>query len=175
MLEGWGEYYLITGPSAAVLIGLLFVVITLTAGKDRSAMMTGQHLSMGPVVLHISLVLVISAAAVVPHLPPVWLALIIGAIALWGLIRSWRVVVGIRGSNAPHWSDVWCYGVVPFGLYLLLGGSVLGIWAQRPAGPELLAAVVMALLLISIRNAWDLVTWLAPRVEGPDFQLDGES
>ena len=29
MFEGWGEFYLFTGSAAAVLIGLIFVVVTL--------------------------------------------------------------------------------------------------------------------------------------------------
>ena len=35
MFEGWENFYLIVGPSAAALIGLMFVVVTLTAGRER--------------------------------------------------------------------------------------------------------------------------------------------
>jgi hypothetical protein len=34
--------------------------------------------------------------------------------------------------------------------------------------PSALAAAVMALLLVSIHNEWDLVTYLAPDAQGPD-------
>ena len=58
MFEHWGEFYLLTGSAAAVLIGLIFVVVTLMQDKPRSTMMAGLRLYMGPVVLHVSFVLV---------------------------------------------------------------------------------------------------------------------
>ena len=36
VLQGWDNFYYLIGSAAAGLIGLLFVVMTLTAGRDRS-------------------------------------------------------------------------------------------------------------------------------------------
>ena len=166
MFEGWGEFYLLAGSASAVLIGLLFVVVTLTQDHTRSSVLTGAKLYMGPVVLHVSFVLVLSAAALAPGITPAAFALVSGAVAVWGLVRGAFVIVGISGlagDDKPHWSDVWFYGVVPSVLYLLLAGIAAAFWTERAWATHALAAIVTALLLATIRNEWDLVTWLAPR------------
>jgi len=166
MFEGWGEFYLLAGSAAAVLIGLLFVVVTLMQDRPRSSVLTGAKLYMGPVVLHVSFVLVLSAAALTPGITPAAFAAVAGAVALWGLVRGAFVITGIRALAAddkPHWSDVWFYGVVPTALYLLLAGTAVAFWTEQPWAAHGLAAIITALLLATIRNEWDLVTWLAPR------------
>ena len=66
MFEGWENFYLIVGPSAGALIGLMFVVVTLTAGRDRQQTERGKHLYTSPIVWHLAVVLVLSGAAVAP-------------------------------------------------------------------------------------------------------------
>src|SRR5258706_1121999 len=68
MFEGWGEFYLLAGSAAAVLIGLIFVVMTLMQDRPRSSVLSGSKLYMGPVVLHVTFVLVLSGAALVPKI-----------------------------------------------------------------------------------------------------------
>jgi hypothetical protein len=175
MFEGWGEFYLLTGTAASVLIGLLFVVVTLMQDRPRSSVLSGSRLYMGPVVLHVSLVLVLSAAALAPQITPRALAVIAGAVAIAGAVRGYFVIRGIarwaKGDpESPHWSDVWCYGVIPTLLYLLLAVVAAGFWSQAAWATHALAAVMIALLLITIRNEWDLVIWLAPK---PDSKEPG--
>ena len=66
MFEGWHEFYLLAGSAAAVLIGLIFVVISLMQDRSRSSVLAGSKLYMGPIVLGVSFVLVLSAAALTP-------------------------------------------------------------------------------------------------------------
>jgi hypothetical protein len=173
MLEGWGEFYLLTGTAASVLIGLLFVVVTLMQDRPRSSVLSGSRLYMGPVVLHVSLILVLSAAALVPRITPRALAVIAGAVAIAGAVRGCFVIAGImrlseREPESPHWSDVWCYGVIPALFYLLLAIVAAGFWNETAWAADALAAVMIALLLISIRNEWDLVIWLAPKPDSKE-------
>lgn len=174
MFEGWGEFYLLAGSAAAVLIGLIFVVVTLMQDRTRSSVLSGSRLYMGPVVLHVTFVLVLSAAALVPGISPSGFAAVSGAISLWGLARGVSCIVGIRaltGEDKPHWTDVWFYGVLPTLLFLLLAGASLAIWMERPWAAQGIAAGITAALLLTIRNEWDLVTWLAPR---PDSLRDSD-
>jgi len=76
------------GSAAAVLIGLIFVVISLMQDRSRSTVLAGSRLYMGPIVLGVSFVLVLSAAALTPGMSAGWFAFISGAIALWGLVRG---------------------------------------------------------------------------------------
>src|SRR5215218_2284878 len=112
MFEGWSEFYLLAGSAAAVLIGLIFVVVTLMQDRSRSSVLAGSKLYMGPVVLHVSFVLVLSAAALIPDISPVVMAAVATALAAMGLLRGVLSIVGIsslHGEDQPHWTDVWFY------------------------------------------------------------------
>jgi len=176
MFEHWGEFYLMAGSAAAVLVGLIFVVVTLMQDRSRSSVLAGSRLYMGPVLLQVSFVLVLSAMALAPGVPVEAHALIAGAVAAWGLARAVQSIVGIkglRGADTPHWTDVWFYGAVPGALYGALGAVAFGVWSGAAWAVHGLAAAVTAMLLNSIRNEWDLVTWLAPHADAGD-PFDGE-
>ena len=97
MFEHWGEFYLMAGGAAAVLIGLIFVVISLMHDRPRSTVLTGSKLYMGPIVLGISFVLVLASAALTPGIDRDEYAPIAGVVAAWGLVRGLMSIDGIRG------------------------------------------------------------------------------
>ena len=174
MFEGWGEFYLLAGSAAAVLIGLIFVVVTLMQDRPRSSVLAGSKLYMGPIVLDVSFVLVLSAAALMPEITHSEFALVCAAVALWGLARGLISTVGIsRLKDEVHWTDVWFYGVIPTVLFALLGAVAYGFWTEQEWPVRAVAAVSTAILLAAIRNEWDLVTWLAPQSdESSEPRLD---
>ncbi len=166
MFHGWDSFYLMIGSAAAGLIGLLFVVATLTTGRDHSAAMRGASLYMSPTVFHFAVVLVISAATQVPGLGRAQAGMIIGAAALAGLIYAASVALRLRrphNQSPAHWTDLWCYGVYPTAIYLCLAVGAAGALEAASWAADSVAITLLALLLLGIRNAWDLVTWLAPR------------
>ena len=174
MFEGWGEFYLLAGSAAAVLIGLIFVVVTLMQDRPRSYVLNGSKLYMGPVVLHVTFVLALSATALIPRISPTEFALVSGAVSIWGLVRGLSSIQGIRaltGPDKPHWTDLWFYGVIPTTLYLFLSVVTFAAWQELPWAAQGVAGVITAGLLLCIRNEWDLVTWLAPR---PDLPRDSQ-
>jgi hypothetical protein len=168
MFEHWGEFYLLAGSAAAVLIGLIFVVVTLMQDRSRSSVMAGSKLYMGPVVLQVSFVLALSAAALTPGIGAQQYGALAAAVALWGLVRGVQSIVGIsrlKGDDQPHWTDVWFYGFIPTALCLVLVGVAAGFWSEQEWAVKGVAAVNTAILLLAIRNEWDLVTWLAPKAD----------
>jgi hypothetical protein len=169
MFEGWMDFFLMAGSAAAVLIGLIFVVISLMQDRSRSTVLAGSRLYMGPIVLGVSFVLVLSAAALTPGMSTGWFAFISGALALWGLVRGLMSIVGIRRlSGDVHWTDLWFYGVMPSALYVALGAVALAFWREWDWAGYGFAATLMAGLLLAIRNEWDLITWIAPREDSID-------
>ena len=172
MFEGWGEFYLLAGSAAAVLIGLIFVVISLMQDRSRSSVLSGSRLYMGPIVLGVSFVLVLSAAALMPHIRGDQFAAIAAVVAAWGLARGIVSSVGIaRLKDEVHWTDLWFYGVAPSAIYVGLGLDALAFRLDWPCARPGLAGAVTALLLLAIRNEWDLITWIAPRSEPmPKFE-----
>jgi hypothetical protein len=169
MFEGWDSFYLMIGGAAGALIGLLFVVATLTGGLGPDKAQLGARIYLTPTVFHLAVVLTVSAITAVPRLPAPAYAALLTAAAVLGLIYSLNVGRMLRGPvhlEEAHWTDFWCYAVMPGVAYLAqtAGATALGMgvwWAQ-----DALAVALIALLLITIRNAWDLVVTIAPIANG---------
>ena len=173
MLSGWTNFYLILGPASATLIGLMFVVVSLTSGLERSRALRAGAAYMTPTILHFGAVLVVSATAVAPPMPAGLLGLVVGAVAVAGAVGAVRACVQLRafvvgpGSN-PHWSDHLTYGVLPLVLYLALAGVALGLACGARLAVNALALTTLALLIMGVRNAWDLISWMAPKADPED-------
>ena len=169
MFAGWQAFYQMTGGSAATLTGLLFIVASLATGRrSADASATGQRLFTTPTVFHLLSVLVISGLVLIPDGEgPAQMAILIvwsGAGLIYGLGR----LVGIlRLPNRSHWSDVWWYGFAPAVVYVALAAASVSAGLGAPHAAFAVALCLMGLLTVAIRNAWDLVTWLAPRRDDP--------
>jgi hypothetical protein len=167
MFEGWDDFFLLIGGASGGLIGLLFIVITLIRGASRGLQLRAASAYMTPTVAHLTLILVMSAWATAPHLTTTQAAwvFILGSLACMGFTgRALYMLWG--GQVTPsHWSDVWGYGVLPLlGASMLAGFAGFALVAPDQISPQWstrgIAAALAALLMIAVRNAWDLVTWI---------------
>jgi inner membrane protein involved in colicin E2 resistance len=170
VLQGWDNFYLMIGSAAAGLIGLLFVVVSLTTGVERAQVLRGQALYMTPTALNFAVVLAVSAVMMAPGLGVTARAAAFGLIASIGLTNLARACLGIArltvDGETVHWTDLWMYGVAPTLLYVLLVAVAVAAGLGAGWAPYAMAALLLALLLTAIRNAWDLVTWIAPKRDG---------
>lgn len=171
MFEGWGEYFFMIGSSAAALIGLMFVVVTLTAGRDREQVEQGKALYTSPIVWHLAVVLLLSGGAIAPTMNPMLYGIASGALALLGIAMGVRSAVGISrlqlSGSKDSIFDVWWYGIIPAIAYVALGAAAVAVLAGCVWSASAIAAALMALLLVSIHAEWDLVTYLAPGAGTP--------
>jgi hypothetical protein len=166
MFHGWENFYLIVGPSAAALIGLMFVVVSLTQGRDRDQMEAGKHLYTSPIVWHLGVVVLLSGGAVAPDMTSVFFGACVGGLSLLGFAMGTRSAVGIlrrRYTGADSLFDAWWYGVMPALAYVAMAAASVAILAGNRWGASAIAGASMALLLVSIHAEWDLITFLAPR------------
>src|SRR5438270_721199 len=116
MFEGWENYYLMIGSSAGALIGLMFVVVTLTAGRDRAELERGKHLYTSPIVWHLAVILTLSGAAAVPKMSTKIFGIAALGLAILGFGWGIRSAVGIaRRPGAPDAAgfDMFWYGLAP--------------------------------------------------------------
>ena len=174
MFEGWGEFFFMIGSSAAALIGLMFVVVTLTAGRDRQEVERGKHLYTSPIVWHLAVVLTLSGAAIAPTVSATIYGYAAGGLAILGVGLGIRSAVGIaRRPGAPNAAgfDMFWYGVAPAIVYVGMAIAALGVFGGAPWATTAVAGDVMALLLVSIHAEWDLVTYLAPGAHPPQDNL----
>jgi hypothetical protein len=171
MFQGWENFFLIVGSSAGALIGLMFVVVTLTAGRDRDQTEHGKRLYTSPIVWHLAVILLLSGAAVAPTTGTKFFGALTGSVALVGVLLGIRSAVGIaRGqltSPENNMFDTWWYGIVPAFVYIGLGAAAVAVLSDAPSSASAVAVGLMTLLLVSIHAEWDLVTFLAPTAEPP--------
>ena len=169
MFEGWDNFYLIIGPSAGALIGLMFVVVTLTAGRDRDGTEQGKRLYTSPIVWHLAVVLLLSGAAVAPAIGPKLFGALTGSVALLGLLMGIRSTIGIARGHLTgpenNMFDTWWYGIIPAIVYIGLAGAAGAVLSGAPWSADAVAVALMALLLVSVHAEWDLVTFLAAIAE----------
>jgi len=173
MFEHWDNFYLLIGGAAGSLIGLLFIVATITRGaQDPDSALRGASVYLSPVVLQLGMVLVVSALTAVPDASPAVCSVIVALCALAGLAASGRVMFHLKIGKlfrSAHWTDFWWYGAAAFVADLLLAGSAAAVWLASPgAAAHGVALSLVLILLLAIRNAWDLVTWITAK--GPGAQ-----
>ena len=159
----WETFFFMVGSSATGLIGLLFVVITLTAERNTERAEAGSRTFVTPTVVHFCAVLLVSAVAVMPGLPAQAAALALGIPALVGFLYVGMIVTRlVRGiPSVTHWTDYIFYGLFPAAVYLGLIVSAADLLSGGTFGPYGIAVGALALLLVGIRDAWDLATYLA--------------
>jgi hypothetical protein len=168
VFQGWDNYFAMLGTAAGSLIGLLFVVVTLTSNFERSQALRGASVYMTPTAAHFAVALAICCVTLAPGLSRSWAAALLGLTIAAGLANALRAAVGIRRYESEidhhvHWSDFWWYGVTPAAVYVGLAVSVAALWLGFGKAVYGLAVASLLLLLVAIHNAWDLVTWMAPQ------------
>ena len=167
MFYGWENFFFMVGSASAGLIGLLFVVVTLTGSFDLDRAARGQRLYMTPTAVLFTAVMTLSAAALAPGLPDraeATITLLIALIGLgWAGQACWGIAAMSRKEDAPHWSDFWLYGAAPAIAYAGLTAVAVAQCLHASWAIYALAGLLMLMLLVGIRNAWDLITWMAPR------------
>jgi hypothetical protein len=163
-LAAWQNFYVIIGTSAATLTGLLFVVITLVSGALRrvSTPWSGINVFSTPNVRHFGAALLIAALLSAPW-PALWPAgLLVGLAGLWGVIYVFIVLWEVRHrlSYKLVISDWLWYTLMPMIAYtaLLVAGILLPL--STALALFVIAAATLLLVIMGIRNAWDVVTFM---------------
>lgn len=166
-LTAWLTFYVMIGSSAAALTGLMFVVITLITRAEVAARRDGLATFSTPTVFHFSFALLVSAILCVPWPslgPPAALVALAG---LYGVVYVLRIALLTRRLTlyVPDAEDWAWFAVLPLVAFsATLGGAVALPWAPAQA-LYAIAAGTLLLIFIGIRNAWDVVTFLA--IQGP--------
>jgi hypothetical protein len=162
VLSAWDNFYVIVGSSAAGLTGLMFVVVTLLSGSRVKGSFAEIHAFGTPTVVHFSAVLLISAILSAPWQDAADAAHLTGAVAIAGIVYG--LVIVKRGRKQTGYTmtfdDVIFYEVLPPLGYAGLLIASAGLRHHHPWALFAIAAVALLLLLISVRNAWDTITYI---------------
>ncbi len=166
-LSGWQNFFIIAGSSAGALVGLLFVAVTLLAQR-RTRVRTqvagrGIEAFNTPTVVHFCAVLLIALMLSAPW-PSLFIpALLLGLCALVGVLYTFIVIGRLRRleAYAPALDDWLWYALCPLVAYATLLAAALLLPGSPVPVLFAIAAVMLLLLFLGIRNAWDQVTWVA--------------
>jgi hypothetical protein len=168
-IHAWHEFYLLVGTSVAALTGLMFVVVSIGPEVIIGRPMGGVRAFVTPTVVYFTTVLVVSAVMMMPHVGPVVLGvmLLLGGLAglayiVWiGTYKQWR-------ESELQWDDLAWYVALPVLAYVLMLAAGIGMWLRSAFGAFTLGAATILLMVVGIRNAWDLVLWFAQKRGAPE-------
>lgn len=159
-LAEWRDFYVMIGTAAGVIVGATFIVATLASGLEARSV--GLRGFITPIAVHLGSVLVGSAILAVPTLTPLVFAALLGLGGVAGVIYGVVVASRIWRMNLDL-SDRSFYVVLPILSYC---GMVWSAWmATKPDAPvlETLAVSLVVLLVVGMRNAWDMATFMITR------------
>lgn len=162
-IDGWENFYLIVGLSAAALMGLMFVVVSLTAASREADAAGGTHAYGTPTVVHFCAVLLVAAIVTTPGHTTGSLSFSLGVSGLGGMAYSSSIIVRMRRQKGytPTRSDWVWYILLPLVAYVCLLGSAAVVWVDAGAALYSVAVGALLLLYVGIHNSWDAATWMA--------------
>lgn len=165
-LSAWSTFYATMATSAATLTGLVFVVITLV--RDLRTMQPNEEgvaTFTTPIVIHFGAAIYVAAVFIVPWRAYGGAAALVGLCGIYGIAYMSRVVVRtLRLDNdtyTPDFEDWIWYNFVPVVAYLAILGGAIALPHAALQALFAIAGGVLLLLFAGIRNAWDVVTYLA--------------
>ena len=165
LLSNWQNFYMIMGTAAATLTGLMFVSTTILAGIDTHVPTANAGIAAfnTPTVVHFCTVLLLAGILSAPWQAFSRLSLLLGLLGVGMVFYS--IIILRRMRRVPHYQSTledwsWYLALPLIANILLIVAAFL-----LPNNPSLALYIVgsamMLLLLVGIRNAWDMVTFLA--------------
>jgi peptidoglycan/LPS O-acetylase OafA/YrhL len=100
-IDQWGDYYLAAAGAAAVLLGLVFIALSLHLEKAEAPGVPVLGLG-GQALINLIYVLLLSLGMLVPYRPPVLPGIAVLAVAVVGLNDSITTLRRARRVSEPH-------------------------------------------------------------------------
>ncbi len=162
-LHAWHDFYLLIGTASATLIGLMFVAASVGASFFTTEREMPLRSFLTPTVLHFSAILVVCLMSTAPSQTRVSLGALLSATGAVGIGFASRVWMNMRRRGITKTLDLddrLCYIIVPVATYLTLVATGIVLPDHPSLGLDLLAVTLVGLLLLGIRNAWDMTLWI---------------
>jgi hypothetical protein len=178
-LSTWGNFYTIMGSAAATLTGLMFIVVTLTAGTpaNRVRRSSGMLAAFGtPNIVHFCSALLIAATLSAPW-QMLWnVSLLLGIAGLGGVVYIIVVVLRTRHQTEyrPVLEDWMWHNILPFISYTIIVVAAIVLPLNPVPALFAIGAVTLLFLFIGIHNAWDTVTYITLQQPQPENKSQDE-
>ncbi len=161
-MEGWNDFFTLAGATAGVLIGLIFVVITLGAEHRIDGDEARTRLFITPILVNFTSVLVVALLTVAPVSAPLR-AIALGIVGCAGLGYVMNLALtSRRRTDIPALQLSWNV-LLPIAGYALLA-TAAAAWALTASFANTIGAAACLLLLVTtIRNSWVVTLVIAGR------------
>ena len=162
-LRKWRDFYALIGTASATLVALMFVAASIGAGVFTREHQAGIRSFLSPTVVHFSTVLIICLLATIPTETWAVLGVLLMCAGVIGLAYSgwvWRRMMRHGIIATIDFVDRLWYALLPIATYLLVIVAGVSLWRQSEVGLNILALALIVLLLIGIRNSWDMTVWV---------------
>ncbi|HEV2438669.1 MAG TPA: hypothetical protein VGX97_01235 [bacterium] len=181
-LQEWQNFYMLLGGASATLVGLMFIAISIVSRRasasERAIVQLAYSAFLSPTFIHFVYVLVTAAVVLVPTLSESVLGVLLvlaGAGSLGYLLRHLPFVRERYRIGTLDRSDLVWYSMMPAVCYVLYLDAGIGLLRSAAGVPSrgqalnALAAASVLLIVIGVRNAWDLVVFQVMReIQEPD-------
>ncbi len=157
MLHDWHDLFVVIGAASGGLLGAIFVVASIGSGFLTKRHAAATRVFLTPTVIHMATVMFGCALAVVPSLERISFGVMFGLGGLIGLIYSCAIGLNVKRRRAIDAEDRIWYAALPILGYAAVAAAALLVLWRKPAGLEILAAALVLLLAVGIRNAWDMI------------------
>jgi hypothetical protein len=169
-LQRWHDFYILVGTASATLVGLMFVTISFGSRFITEQSLPSLRVYVSPTLIHFIYVLVIATVVMIPTLTRMPLGVLLVLVGLLSFGRALWMTPFMRQQQRQQGTDkgdwVW-YLIVPSISYLLFVGTGIGLLLGLNQALNALAAATILLPVNGIRNAWDMVVWIAIKTESP--------
>jgi hypothetical protein len=173
LAQRWHDFYIIAGTAAATLVGLLFVGLSLHL---RAVLSRSEVRGLARVTLaNFGLILFVSLFMVIPQGPSAVSPELLGSgvFSLMVIAPSLVAAGRSRTRTLRPYQLVLRFGASTLGyLGVIIAGALLGKGSDE-AALSWLEAATFVLLVVSLRNSWDLLVSVgAATLDGQPKQLD---
>lgn len=176
-LQAWQNFYMLIGGASATLAGLMFIAISLAASRrpsaqERSIAQQAYNAFLSPTYIHFVYVLVTAVVVFVPTLNETVFGVMLvltGAGSFGYVLRHLPFMRERYRTGSLDRSDLIWYSMMPSVCYVLYLDAGIGLLraaagaASRGQALNALATASILLMVIGVRNAWDLVVFQVMR------------
>jgi hypothetical protein len=149
-MERWHDFYVAAGGAAAVLLGLLFVSLSLHLNREASEYDMLYRVGT-QTMIDLAYALAFALLMLIPISDPTVLGGVLLVLSFGGALDSLRTI-GQRGwlHGWTHYVSLGCFAVLVLSaIAFIIGGTEVGLYFVGPA--------IGVLIIAGTRNTWELL------------------
>ncbi|MFL5783507.1 MAG: hypothetical protein ACJ76H_02785 [Bacteriovoracaceae bacterium] len=167
-MESWNEFFILVGTGAATLVGLMFIALTFGSRLVTKETVDAAKAFLTPIINHFTQTFLISCAALIPSptsvLPGV-VCLLTSSVRLVLLRHAYKNLKRPVHSEDIDQSDWLQTLYLPLIIHISLVITSIGLMNSLPWSMYALAVILLSLLTLGIINAWEMLMWMASKLE----------